>query len=143
MVNITGTDDLIVGSVYIINLSGTNNVWTVEGDDIYVRAYDSNNSKQRFQLTLDPNNRYGFYSQAAGRRVNRNQFENVKCEKSYDTQGSWESFVEVRREAEGKWKFYMTVYDEHRPLRKTSDSGGAYFTIQKKGDEVTFGLTKV
>lgn len=143
MEKITGTDDITVGSVYVVNLSGTTDVWTVENDDVYVRSYDSSNTKQHFQLTIDSNNRYGFYSAAAGRRVSRNQFENLKCERPYETQGSWECFVEIRREAEGKYKFYMTVGDAHRPLRKVSDAGGDYFTIQNKGDEVTFGLTKV
>ncbi|PPQ79332.1 LOW QUALITY PROTEIN: hypothetical protein CVT25_002562 [Psilocybe cyanescens] len=137
MVNITGTDDLKVGNVYVINISGTNQVWTVVNDDIYLRDYDSNNKQQLFKATLDSDNRWGFYSDAHGKRVNRNRYENVKCEDNYDTQGSWQCFVEIRQESSGKYKFYMTVYDNHRPLRKVSDSGGSYFTIQEKGDEVT------
>ncbi|KAF8803288.1 hypothetical protein BYT27DRAFT_7195893 [Phlegmacium glaucopus] len=144
MVALTGTNELVVGSVYIINTSGTNEVWTVEGNDIYLRPYNPNNKKQLFRATLDDaNNRYGFYNDAAARRVNRNQFETIKCEKTYDTQGSWECFCEIRTLAPGRLKFFMTVNDEHRPLRKTSDGGGYYFTIQNAGSDVTFGLTKV
>ncbi|PPQ74507.1 hypothetical protein CVT25_004590 [Psilocybe cyanescens] len=143
MVNLTGTDDLKVGNVYVINISGTNQVWTVVNDDVYLHDYDSSNTKQLFRATLDSNNRWGFYNEAHGKRVNRNRYENVKCEDSYDTQGSWQCFVEIREEAPGKRKFYMTVYDDHRPLRKVHDGGGYYFTIQETGDEVTFGLTKV
>jgi hypothetical protein len=145
MVALTGTDELVVGSTYIINTSGTNDVWTIEGDDIYLRpqSIDPVNKKQHFRATLDANNRYGFYNDTVAKRVNRNQFENLKCEKPYNTQGSWECFCEIRTEAPGRLKFFMTVYDEHRPLRKTSDGGGHYFTIQNAGSEVTFGLTKV
>lgn len=143
MVVLTGTDELVVGSVYVINISGTNDVWTSVNDDIYLRTYDPNNTRQLFQATLDTNNRWGFYSNAHGKRVNRNRYENVKCEDDWGTQGSWQCFAEIRQESPGYNKFYMTVYDDHRPLRQVSDSGGQYFTIQKDGSQVTFGLTKV
>ena len=143
MVDLTGIDMLVVGSVYIINASNTNDVWTVEGNDIYLRPYESNNRNQLFRATLDGNNRYGLYSDATARRVNRNQSENVKCEKTYNIQGTWECFVETRMEAPGRLKFFMLVGDEHRPLRKVSDNGGYHFTIKHAGSEVTFGLTNV
>lgn len=143
MFALSGTDKLVVGSVYIINTSGTNNVWTVEGNDIYLRPYNPYNKNQHFRATLDGNNRYGFYSDAAGRRVNRNQFENVKCEVPYSTQGDWECFVEMRMEAPGRLEFFMLIGKEHRPLRKVSNNGGLYFTIQNVGSEVRFGFTKV
>ncbi|KAI0246918.1 hypothetical protein BJV78DRAFT_87880 [Lactifluus subvellereus] len=143
MVALTCTDLLVAGSVYIIDESGTNDVWTIEGNDIYLRPYDPNNKNQLFRATLDANNRYGFYNDATARRVNRNHHENLKSEKSYNTQGSWECFCEIRIEAPGRLKFFMTVWDEHRPLRKVSCSDGYYFTIKNAGSEVTFGLTKV
>jgi hypothetical protein len=143
MITLTGTDDLVVGSVYVINLSGTTDVWTVEDTDIYLRRYDATDDKQLFEATLDADNRYGFYNKSVARRVNRNKFENVKCDASYDTEGTWESFAEIRAVAPGKREFLMTVYDAHRPLRMVKDSKGEYFTIQKEGTHVTFGLTKV
>ncbi|PPQ88587.1 hypothetical protein CVT25_009967 [Psilocybe cyanescens] len=141
--SLTGTDDLEVGKTYVINLSGTAQVWTVVGKDIYLRDYEDNNKKQLFKATLDSENRWGLYNEDRGKRVGRNRYENVKCEDSYDTQGSWQCFVDIRKGRPGMCMFYMTVYDDHRPLRKVTDKDGDYFTIQEKGESVMFGLTKM
>ncbi|PPQ93574.1 hypothetical protein CVT25_005566 [Psilocybe cyanescens] len=140
---LAGTDDLEVGKTYVINISGTSRVWTAVKNDVYLRDYDPDDKMQLFRATLDDKKRWGFYSDAYGKRVGRNRYENVKCEYDYDTQGSWECFVAIEEVEPGARRFYMTVYDEHRPLRKIMTYYGDYFTIQEEGEHVTFGLTKI
>ena len=138
---LSGNDSIETGQYYVINIYNTNDVMENVRNDIYVRPYNSSNGAQVFRATLDSQNHRGFYCQYTGKRMNRNRYENVKCEDSFSTEGSWQAF-QIRDHSGAGREILMTVYDESRPLRKVSDSGGYYFTIQKSGEFTTFGFTK-
>jgi hypothetical protein len=136
-----GNDRIEDGKSYVINIYGTNDVLENVNNDIYVRSYDEHNLAQVFRATLDSDNRRGFYCDFTGKRMNRNRFENVKCEDHYSTEGSWQAF-DIRDNKDSGRDIFMTVYSDLRPLREVSDSGGRYFTIQNNGIFRTFGFTK-
>ena len=163
---LTGSDVLVERGLYTINQFGTRKVWTHEGSDIYLRDHKPGDKKQVnkslgtvflvfnthyrylqiFRATVDDNKRFGLVCMESNVRVGRNRNENLRCNSSFDDNGSWEA-LHFWRAPKGGYHLMMTkdpIIGEPRfcPLKITSDSYGEYLMMVAETDD-TWGLTRV
>ena len=74
-------------------------------------------------------------------RIGRNRFEILKCESSFNDNGSWEA-LHFWRAPKGGYHVMMTKDDRFCPLKITVDSKGEYLKMVAETDD-TWGLTRV
>lgn len=136
------------GANYVLSIYEPNSptnyapkVFTHEGSDIYLRPYRPGDQQQIFRCTVDPNNRWGFVCVGSGVRMNRNSRENLKCNASASTQGSWECFY-FNVSPNGGYQMLMTKDERLCPLEVTSDSGGEFLAMRAESN-ARVGVTRV
>ena len=140
-----GNDNPIPGRTYVLTIFGTETAFQVEGDDIYLRPYDASCLDQKFVCDVYEG-RLGFVNQNKEKRLGRNRYENIKCEDSPATRGSWQAFF-FRANPGGGFIMSTTIDDTYIQLRRTDDgSPGNYWLTIKDRDHsipVVVGMTQV
>jgi len=140
MRRIHGNDILVKDELFVISVYGTGEgidrepkVFTNIGNDIYLFVYDPRNRNQVFRCTVDSNNRWGFVCVDSNKRLNRDQWQKLKCEKSEVGCGSWESFYFDNVQG-GGYKMMMTINEKLCPLQIREDHDGEWLSLHPGKD---------
>ncbi|PWW77337.1 hypothetical protein C7212DRAFT_292159 [Tuber magnatum] len=139
-----GNDNLCVGRKFAISLFGTSEVFTVEGENVFLREYGEANASQIWVCERNASNRFGLRNVASGRYLGRtNKDDRIGCFRPDLL--SMESLTFLRL-GEGGYSLMAASQDnehQHRyPLQQT-DANSVHFNRAEGSTGTQFGLHQI